>query len=138
MTERMVETNVYESPKGSAKSAAPYAGAGRARRVPNGSLGGWSAWLLEAEIDAIELHQLVDSEAYAESPQETGRIRPMSESSLLETTAEVAVAFAGFIGIVFVLIARKGQFPGSVRDPSQRHRGARLPSLKSPVERPRR
>ena len=63
MTERMVEANVNESPKGSARSAAPYAGAGRGRRVPNGSLRGWSVWLLEAEIDAIELHQLVDSGA---------------------------------------------------------------------------
>ena len=36
----------------------------------------------------------------------------MEESSLLETTAEVAVAFAGFIGIVLVLASREGRFPG--------------------------
>ena len=35
----------------------------------------------------------------------------MAESSLLETTAEVAVAFAGFIGIFLVLATRDGRFP---------------------------
>lgn len=35
----------------------------------------------------------------------------MPESSLLETTAEVAVAFAGFIGIFLVLATRDGRFP---------------------------
>ena len=35
----------------------------------------------------------------------------MSESSLLETTAEVAVAFAGFIGVFLVLARRDGRFP---------------------------
>ena len=35
----------------------------------------------------------------------------MEESSLLETTAEVSVAFAGFIGIFLVLAARDGRFP---------------------------
>lgn len=37
----------------------------------------------------------------------------MTESSLLETTAEVAVAFTGFIGIFLVLAARDGRFPAS-------------------------
>ena len=37
----------------------------------------------------------------------------MTESSLLEMTAEVSVAFAGFIGIFLVLSARDGRFPGS-------------------------
>jgi hypothetical protein len=37
----------------------------------------------------------------------------VNESSLLETTAEVAVAFAGFIGIFLVLTTRDGRFaPG--------------------------
>jgi len=37
----------------------------------------------------------------------------MDESSLLETTAEVSVAFTGFIGIFLVLAAREGRFaPG--------------------------
>jgi hypothetical protein len=37
----------------------------------------------------------------------------VDESSLLETTAEVSVAFAGFIGIFLVLAARDGRFqPG--------------------------
>jgi hypothetical protein len=35
----------------------------------------------------------------------------MDESSLLETTAEVSVAFAGFIGVFLVLAARDGRFP---------------------------
>lgn len=35
----------------------------------------------------------------------------MEEASLLETTAEVSVAFAGFIGIFLVLAARDGRFP---------------------------
>jgi hypothetical protein len=35
----------------------------------------------------------------------------VDESSLLETTAEVSVAFAGFIGIFLVLAARDGRFP---------------------------
>ena len=35
----------------------------------------------------------------------------MDESSLLETTAEVSVAFAGFIGIFLVLATRDGRFP---------------------------
>ena len=35
----------------------------------------------------------------------------MPESSLLETTAEVSVAFAGFISIFLVLVARDGRFP---------------------------
>ena len=35
----------------------------------------------------------------------------MDEASLLETTAEVSVAFAGFIGIFLVLAAREGRFP---------------------------
>lgn len=35
----------------------------------------------------------------------------MEESSLLEMTAEVSVAFAGFIGIFLVLAARDGRFP---------------------------
>jgi hypothetical protein len=35
----------------------------------------------------------------------------MDESSLLETTAEVAVAFAGFIGIFLALTTREGRFP---------------------------
>ncbi len=35
----------------------------------------------------------------------------MNESSLLETTAEVSVAFAGFIGIFLVLATRDGRFP---------------------------
>lgn len=34
----------------------------------------------------------------------------MDESSLLETTAEVSVAFTGFIGIFLVLAARDGRF----------------------------
>jgi len=34
----------------------------------------------------------------------------MSEASLLETTAEVSVAFTGFIGIFLVLAARDGRF----------------------------
>ena len=34
----------------------------------------------------------------------------MPESSLLETTAEVAVAFAGFIGVFLVLATRDGRF----------------------------
>ena len=34
----------------------------------------------------------------------------MQEASLLETTAEVSVAFAGFIGIFLVLAAREGRF----------------------------
>jgi hypothetical protein len=33
------------------------------------------------------------------------------ETSLLETSAEVSVAFAGFIGIFLVLAARDGRFP---------------------------
>ncbi len=38
----------------------------------------------------------------------------MDESSLLETTAEIAVAFAGFISIFLVLASRDGRFaPGS-------------------------
>jgi hypothetical protein len=37
----------------------------------------------------------------------------VGESSLLETTAEVSVAFAGFIGIFLVLAAREGRFPPS-------------------------
>jgi len=41
----------------------------------------------------------------------------VDESSLLETTAEVAVAFAGFIGVVLVLASRDGRFP--VRDSLQ-------------------
>ena len=37
----------------------------------------------------------------------------MTESSFLETTAEVSVAFAGFIGIFLVLATRDGRFrPG--------------------------
>ena len=37
----------------------------------------------------------------------------MPESSLLETTAEVSVAFTGFIGIFLVLATREGRFePG--------------------------
>ena len=37
----------------------------------------------------------------------------MDEASLLETTAEVSVAFTGFIGIFLVLAAREGRFsPG--------------------------
>jgi hypothetical protein len=35
----------------------------------------------------------------------------MDAFSLLETTAEVSVAFAGFIGIFLVLAARDGKFP---------------------------
>lgn len=35
----------------------------------------------------------------------------MNEYSLLETTAEVSVAFAGFIGIFLVLAAKDGRFP---------------------------
>ena len=35
----------------------------------------------------------------------------MDEYSLLETTAEVSMAFAGFIGIFLVLAARDGRFP---------------------------
>ena len=35
----------------------------------------------------------------------------MDESSILETTAEVSVAFAGFIGIFLVLATRDGRFP---------------------------
>lgn len=35
----------------------------------------------------------------------------MDESSLLGTTAEISVAFAGFIGIFLVLAARDGRFP---------------------------
>ncbi len=35
----------------------------------------------------------------------------MIESSFLETTAEVSVAFAGFIGIFLVLATRDGRFP---------------------------
>ncbi len=35
----------------------------------------------------------------------------MDESSLLETTAEISVAFAGFIGIFLALAARDGRFP---------------------------
>ena len=35
----------------------------------------------------------------------------MDEASLLETTAEVSVAFAGFIGIFLVLATRDGRFP---------------------------
>lgn len=35
----------------------------------------------------------------------------MAEASLLETTAEVAVAFTGFIGIFLILAARDGRFP---------------------------
>lgn len=35
----------------------------------------------------------------------------MNESSLLQTTAEVSVAFTGFIGIFLVLAARDGRFP---------------------------
>ncbi len=34
----------------------------------------------------------------------------MDESSILETTAEVSVAFAGFIGIFLVLATRDGRF----------------------------
>jgi hypothetical protein len=34
----------------------------------------------------------------------------VDESSLLETTAEVSVAFTGFIGIFLVLAAREGRF----------------------------
>lgn len=34
----------------------------------------------------------------------------MDESSLLETTAEVSVAFTGFIGLFLVLAARQGRF----------------------------
>jgi hypothetical protein len=34
----------------------------------------------------------------------------MDEFSLLETTAEVSVAFTGFIGIFLVLVARDGRF----------------------------
>jgi hypothetical protein len=37
----------------------------------------------------------------------------VDESSLLGTTAEVSVAFAGFIGIFLVLAARDGRFPPS-------------------------
>ncbi len=37
----------------------------------------------------------------------------MTDSSLLETTAEVAVAFAGFIGIFLVLATRDGRFPAA-------------------------
>jgi hypothetical protein len=39
------------------------------------------------------------------------------EASVLETTAEVAVAFAGFIGIVLILASRDDRFP--VRDSLQ-------------------
>ncbi len=35
----------------------------------------------------------------------------MPESSILETTAEVSVAFAGFIGIFLALATRDGRFP---------------------------
>lgn len=35
----------------------------------------------------------------------------MNEASLLETTAEVSVAFTGFIGIFLVLASRDGRFP---------------------------
>ena len=35
----------------------------------------------------------------------------MSDSSLLETTAEIAVAFAGFASIFLVLASRDGRFP---------------------------
>ncbi len=35
----------------------------------------------------------------------------MDESSLLETTAEIAVAFAGFISIFLALATRDGRFP---------------------------
>ena len=34
----------------------------------------------------------------------------MTESSFLETTADVAVAFAGFIGVFLVLARRDGRF----------------------------
>jgi hypothetical protein len=37
----------------------------------------------------------------------------VDESSLLETTAEVSVAFTGFIGIFLVLAARDGRFPAA-------------------------
>ena len=37
--------------------------------------------------------------------------RTVDESSLLETTAEVAVALAGFISIFLVLASRDGRFP---------------------------
>jgi hypothetical protein len=35
----------------------------------------------------------------------------MQEASLLETTAEVSIAFAGFIGVFLILAARDGRFP---------------------------
>jgi hypothetical protein len=35
----------------------------------------------------------------------------LTDSSFLETTAEVSVAFAGFIGIFLVLATREGRFP---------------------------
>ena len=35
----------------------------------------------------------------------------MDEASLLETTAEVSVAFTGFIGIFLVLASQNGRFP---------------------------
>lgn len=35
----------------------------------------------------------------------------MAESATLETTAEVAVAFAGFIGIFLAVATRDGGFP---------------------------
>jgi hypothetical protein len=41
----------------------------------------------------------------------------VNEASFLEATAEVAVAFAGFIGVVLVLASRDGRFP--VRDSLQ-------------------
>ena len=39
--------------------------------------------------------------------------RCMPESSILEMTAEIAVAFAGFIGIFLALATRDGRFPPS-------------------------
>jgi len=36
----------------------------------------------------------------------------VTEASLLEVTAEISVAFAGFIGIFLVLATREGRFPG--------------------------
>jgi hypothetical protein len=37
--------------------------------------------------------------------------RVVTDSSILETTAEVSVAFAGFISIFLVLASRDGRFP---------------------------
>jgi hypothetical protein len=52
-----------------------------------------------------------DGQRCSSQPSPTVGRRSLDASSLLETTAEVSVAFTGFIGIFLVLAARDGRFP---------------------------